>query len=116
MIKIPDNLKGHVYLNEVEKGIDFEDASLLARGAAIAGSILVKAGADIKSISSTHVRGAHLIASARIGDIVDSNLETEIKNLYVADGSVLPKAPGLPPVYTILALSRRLGQFLRENL
>ena len=116
MIKVPDNLKGHVYLNEVQKGIDFEDASLLARGAAIAGSILVKAGADIESISSTHVRGAHLIASARIGDIVDSNLETEIKNLYVADGSVLPKAPGLPPIYTILALSRRLGQYLRDNL
>ena len=116
MIKVPDNLKGHVYLNEVEKGIDFEDASLLARGAAIAGSILVKAGADINSISSTHVRGAHLMASARIGDIVDSNLETEIKNLYVADGSVLPKAPGLPPIYTILALSRRLGQYLRNNL
>jgi len=116
MIKVPDNLKGHVYLNEVQKGIDFEDASLLARGAAIAGSILVKAGADIKSISSTHVRGAHLIASARVGDIVDSNLETEIKNLYVADGSVLPKAPGLPPIYTILALSRRLGQYLRDNL
>ncbi|HIH36072.1 MAG TPA: ferredoxin, partial [Methanosphaera sp.] len=116
MIKIPDNLKGHVYLNEVEKGIDFEDASLLARGAAIAGNILVKAGADIESISSTHVRGAHLIASARIGDVVDSNLETEIKNLYVADGSVLPKAPGLPPIYTILALSRRLGQYLDKKL
>ncbi len=116
MIKVPDNLKGHVYLNEVQKGIDFEDASLLARGAAIAGSILVKAGADINSISSTHVRGAHLIASARIGDVVDSNLETEIKNLYVADGSVLPKAPGLPPIYTILALSRRLGQYLGDNL
>jgi len=36
--------------------------------------------------------------------------------LYVADGSVLPKAPGLPPIYTILALSRRLGQYLRDNL
>lgn len=115
MIKVPDNLKGHVYLNEVVKGIDFEDASLLARGAAIAGSILVKAGADIKSISSTHVRGAHLIASARIGDVVDSNLETEIENLYVADGSVLPEAPGLPPIYTILALSRRLGQYLADK-
>lgn len=112
MIKIPDNLKGHVYMNEVVKGIDFEDASLLARGAAIAGSILVKAGADIESISSTHVRGAHLISSARIGDVVDSNLETEISNLYVCDGSVLPEAPGLPPIYTILALSRRLGQYL----
>lgn len=116
MIKIPDNLKGHVYMNEVVKGIDYEDASLLARGAAIAGSILVKAGADIESISSTHVRGAHLIASARIGDVVDSNLETEIENLYVCDGSVLPEAPGLPPIYTILALSRRLGQYLSEKL
>ncbi len=116
MIKVPDNLKGHVYLNDVEKGIDFEDAALLARGAAIAGNILVKAGADIESLSSTHVRGAHLMASARIGDVVDSNLETEIKNLYVADGSVLPEAPGLPPIYTILALSRRLGQHLKENI
>ena len=116
MIKVPDNLKGHVYMNEIVKDIDFDDASLLARGAAIAGNILVEAGADIKSLSSTHVRGAHLISSARIGDVVDENLETEIKNLYVADGSVLPKAPGLPPIYTILALSRRLGQYLCEKL
>lgn len=116
MIKVPDNLKGHVYMNEVVKGIDFEDASLLARGAAIAGNILVKAGADIESLSSTHVRGAHLIASARIGDVVDSNLETEIENLYVGDGCVLPEAPGLPPIYTILALSRRLGQHLANKL
>ncbi len=116
MIKIPDNLKGHVYMNEVVKGIDYEDASLLARGAAIAGSILVRAGADIESLSSTHVRGAHLISSARIGDVVDSNLESSIKNLYVADGSVLPTAPGLPPIYTILALSRRLGQYLADKL
>ena len=116
MIKVPDKLNGHVYMNEVVKGIDFEDASLLARGAAIAGNILVEAGADIESISSTHVRGAHLIASAPIGTIVDSNLETGIENLYVADGSVLPQAPGLPPIYTILALSRRLGQYLADKL
>ena len=116
MIKVPDNLKGHVYQNEVVKGIDFEDVSLLARGAAIAGAILTEAGCDIESISSTHVRGAHLISSARIGDVVDSNLETKINNLYVADGSVLPIAPGLPPIYTILALSRRLGQYLSDKI
>lgn len=116
MVKVPDNLKGHVYMNEVVKTIDFEDASLLARGAAIAGNILVKAGADIESLSSTHVRGAHLICSAPIGQIVDSNLETEIENLYVGDGCVLPEAPGLPPIYTILALSRRLGQHLADKL
>lgn len=116
MVKVPDNLKGHVYGNEVSKGIDYDDASLIARGCGIAGSILVKAGVDIESISSTHVRGAHLICSARIGDVVDNNLETEIENLYVGDGCVLPEAPGLPPVYTILALSRRLGQHLAKKL
>ena len=52
----------------------------------------------------------------RIVGIVDNNLETEIKNLYVGDGCVLPEAPGLPPIYTILALSRRLGQHLAEIL
>lgn len=116
MVKVPDNLKGKVYANEVVKGIDFDDVSLITRGCGIASAILVQAGADIESISSTHVRGAHLISSARIGDIVDNNLETEIKNLYVGDGCVLPEAPGLPPIYTILALSRRLGQHLAEIL
>ncbi|OED29572.1 GMC family oxidoreductase N-terminal domain-containing protein [Methanosphaera sp. WGK6] len=116
MVKVPDNIKGKVHGNEVSKFIDHEDASLIARGCGIASTILVKAGADIESISSTHIRGAHLICSARIGDIVDSNLETEIENLYVGDGCVLPEAPGLPPIYTILALSRRLGQHLAETL
>lgn len=116
MVKVPDNLVGKVYGYEVEKGLDYDDASLIARGAGIAGSILVQAGVDIESISSTHARGAHLISSARIGEVVDTNLETEIENLYVGDGCVLPEAPGLPPIYTILALSRRLGQYLAQKL
>jgi len=103
-------------MEEVHKELETTDASLIARGCGIASAILVKAGVDIKSISSTHVRGAHLVASAPIGDIVDSNLETEIDNLYVGDGCVLPESPGLPPIYTILALSRRLGQYLAEKL
>ena len=116
MIKISDKTIGSVDENHVEKYLDFEDASKLIAAAGIAGNILKEAGADIKSISSTHVRGAHLICTARIGDIVDTNLETKIKNLYVGDGSVLPVSPGLPPIYTILALSRRLGQYLADKL
>jgi len=116
MVKVPDKTTGHVHMEEVHKELETTDASLIARGCGIASAILVKAGVDIKSISSTHVRGAHLVASAPIGDIVDSNLETEIDNLYVGDGCVLPESPGLPPIYTILALSRRLGQYLAERL
>ena len=116
MVKIADKCKGYVHGEEISKQLDFDDAAKLAEGCGVATSILVEAGVDIKSISSTHVRGAHMQSSARIGDIVDTNLKTEIDNLYVADGSVLPVAPGAPPIYTILALSRRLGQYLSEKL
>jgi hypothetical protein len=36
-------------------------------------------------------------------------LQTEVDNLFVCDASVLPKAPGLPPILTIVALARRLA-------
>ncbi len=115
MVKIPDKTTGSVKYNAVEKFIDHEDVAKLTKGCGIATAILVNAGADIESIASTHVRGAHLIASAKIGEVVDSNLETEIENLYVGDGSVLPTTDGVPPIYTILALSRRLGQYLSKK-
>ena len=44
---------------------------------------------------------------------VDSNLETEISNLFVCDASVLPISPGKPPILTILALSKRLADYLK---
>lgn len=116
MVKVPDMTTGYVHGEDVHKELETRDASLIARGCGIASAILINAGVDIESISSTHVRGAHLIASAPVGDVVDSNLETEVKNLYVGDGSVLPESPGLPPIYTILALSRRLGQYLADNI
>ncbi|MCI5867606.1 MAG: GMC family oxidoreductase N-terminal domain-containing protein [Methanosphaera sp.] len=114
MIKIPDNRKGKVYANKVEKSIDYDDVAYIAQASAIAGAILKQAGVDMESISSTHTRGAHLIATSPVGEVVDSNLQTEIENLYVADGSVLPKAEGIPPIYAILAIAKRLGQHLAD--
>jgi len=46
---------------------------------------------------------------------VDTNLETEINGLYVADASVFPSAPGSPLVLTIMALAKRLAKYLSEN-
>ncbi|MDO9045379.1 MAG: GMC oxidoreductase, partial [Methanobacteriaceae archaeon] len=40
----------------------------------------------------------------------NENLETSIKNLFVVDASVLPTAPGAPPLLTIMALSKRLAK------
>jgi choline dehydrogenase-like flavoprotein len=117
MVKIKDDNQGQVTTDEVVKYSTSRDVGLLCEGAALAGSILTTAGVDPYSLVSTPARGAHPGGTAAIGKVVDSNLETEIDGLFVADASVLPTAPGAPPVLTILALAKRLGKYLvRERV
>ena len=115
MVKTPDESKGYVDENgDVVKINTIQDIRYLAEGAATAGMILEKMGVDPNTIGSTVYRGAHPGGTAPIGKIVNSNLETEISNLYVCDASVLPISPGKPPILTILALAKRLADHLKE--
>jgi len=104
-VKIKDEAGG-VVAEEVEKCVTNRDAALLSEGAAIAGTILEEAGAEPSTFVSTPLRGAHPGGTAKIGVAVDKNLETEVTGLYVADASVLPAAPGAPPILTIVALAK----------
>ena len=112
MIKIKDEPSGKVTQDDVIKFNTAEDVALLARGTAIAGAILTEAGVIPETLVSTYARGAHPGGTAAIGDIVDTDLQTEVEGLYVADASVFPEAPGAPPVVTILALSKRLAKHI----
>lgn len=48
-----------------------------------------------------------------IGEVVDNNLKVlGCEGLYVCDASVLPVAPGLPPILTIAALAKWLAKKL----
>ena len=116
MVKTPDECKGYVTdEGDVIKTNTIQDIRYLAEGVATAGFILERAGVDPKTIGSTVYRGAHPGGTAPIGKIVDSNLETEISNLFVCDASVLPISPGKPPILTILALSKRLADYLKKK-
>jgi len=113
MIKIKDDMSGGVdKKGKISKKITANDAEKLEKGNQIAKEILLKAGVDPKSILITKPRGAHPGGTAAIGEIVDKNHETKIKNLFVCDASVLPEAPGLPPILTIVALAKRLAKIL----
>ena len=113
MTKIRDESIGRVSsIGKIEKPVTSKDREKLKQGVAISREILIKAGAKPESIFVTQPSGAHPGGTAAIGEVVNTNLETEIKNLFVCDASVFPTAPGLPPILTIVALAKWLAKKL----
>lgn len=105
MVKIADDDEGSVG-ETVEKGVTGNDARLISGGSSVAGAILKEAGADPVTFTTAPLRGSHPGGTARIGISVDTTLMTRVAGLYVADASVLPSAPGAPPILTIIALAK----------
>jgi len=114
LIKIRDEAVGRVFPDgTVSKGVTPRDREKLDKGARLAREMLLQAGADPKTVlKAPTIYGGHNGASAAVGEIVDTDMKTEVDNLYVSDASVLPLSPGLPPILTIMALARRLGRQL----
>jgi choline dehydrogenase-like flavoprotein len=113
MVKTTDEPAGRVFPDgSVSKPVTLADRARLDHGARIAGEILTAAGCDPHSLVTTRTQGAHPGGTAAIGTVVDTDLQTRVQNLFVCDASVLPAAPGLPPILTIVALAKRLARIL----
>jgi choline dehydrogenase-like flavoprotein len=113
MVKIKDDSVGKVHPDgRIEKKVTPGDLSKLNKGTEIAKKILIEAGVDPKTIMTTKIRGAHPGGTAAIGEVVNKDLETKVKGLFVCDASVLPTSPGLPPIVTIIAIAKRLAKKL----
>ena len=116
MIKIIDEPNGRVHSDgTVDKSLTDRDKARLQEGIRIATEILIAAGAKPESIIASKPQAPHLGGTAAIGEVVDSNLRTDLNNLYVCDASVLPTSPGLPPILTIVALAKRLAKTLTSK-
>jgi hypothetical protein len=117
LVKIKDTPGGRIYSNGTfSKPMTREDHNKMARGISLATRVLVEAGAKRSSIMHTRIRGAHPGGTAAIDQVVDRNLETSKKHLYVCDASVLPKSMASPQVLTITSLAKRLARHLRDRL
>jgi choline dehydrogenase-like flavoprotein len=113
MVKTSDDAVGEVHADgTVSKPVTGADRRRLDDGASVAGEVLVAAGVSRDSLIVSKPQGAHPGGTAAIGSIVDTDLQTEVDGLFVADASVLPTTPGMPPLVTIGALARRLGRTL----
>ena len=74
--------------------------------------VVIKAGCDPDDIHHSGFVLGHPSGTVKVGKLVDTNLETSIKNLYCCDTSVFPEAPGIPPALTVVVLAKRLARRL----
>jgi choline dehydrogenase-like flavoprotein len=111
MVKIRDSLSGRLTNSGgVRKNLTEDDKAKIRSGVERAKAILERAGAQ--GVFTTWPLAAHPGGTAKIGDVVDADLKTEVDNLYVCDCSVIPEELGLPPTLTLLGLGKRLATHL----
>jgi choline dehydrogenase-like flavoprotein len=115
MTKIKDDLGGTLEdSGSFSKPLTQNDWKKLKTGEAHAVKILKAAGCD--DIFSCKPFAAHPCASVRIGDYVDKNLESRIKNLFVCDTAAFPESMGTPCVWTCTALAFYMAEILKKRL
>jgi choline dehydrogenase-like flavoprotein len=113
MIKVKDGLHGWVHADgSFSKPIDSETWRKLNKGAVLAEDILLEAGVKREKIMKTAVVASHPGGTVRIGNLLDKNCQTPIKNCYCLDTSIIPEAWGLPPTVTVVAMGKRLAKHL----
>ncbi|KYC46580.1 MAG: choline dehydrogenase [Candidatus Methanofastidiosum methylothiophilum] len=112
MIKIKDDSFGFVGKNYIEKWCTGKDVQKISNGVAIASRILKNSGVD--TIVSTEAIGAHPGGTAPLGITVDNKFKTEM-GFYVCDASILPESPGAPPILSLMALGKKLGNNILKS-
>ncbi|UCD78401.1 MAG: GMC family oxidoreductase [Desulfobacterales bacterium] len=116
MIKLKDDITGGIYPDgKIRKPLSASDTERLQDAYEVCRRILIEAGAKKSSIFMRPLIGTHPSGTVRVGDMVDADLQTEVKGLYVCDASVFPEALDRPTVLTIIGLGKRLAKHLTEK-
>lgn len=110
MIKLKDDISGTIYPDgRISKTLTDSDRERQLHAYELCRKILIEAGAKKSSIFMTPLRGTHPSATVRIGELVDNDLQTDVKGLYVCDAGVFPESLDRPTVLTIIGLGKRLA-------
>jgi len=113
MIKLKDEISGGISMEgKISKSLTEQDRWRLNHASNLARRILIRAGCRPESIFVGPLRGTHPSGTVRIGELLDTQLESPIQGLYVSDASCFPEALDRPTVLTLIALSKRLAKHL----
>ena len=116
MVKAKDEFHGQVKADgTVSKPLDDDVWKKLNKGIGIAEEILLKSGVKLKDIFASKPLGGHPGGTVRIGKHLDNNCQTEIKNCYCLDNSIIPEPFGQPPTVTLISMGKRLAKHLTRD-
>jgi choline dehydrogenase-like flavoprotein len=117
MIKVKDEVSGGITVEgKISKPTTARDRYRLNHASIVSRKTLIKAGCEPDSVFVGPLRGTHPCATVRMGKMLDTDLQTEVKNLYVCDASSFPEALDRPPVLTIIGLGKRLSDHLLNTV
>ncbi len=112
MIKLADSSEGASRGKELKKDLTERDEERLKMAVSECKTILGKMGIAEKDMFLGTINAGHpggmLPLTADEAESFHNPVLPE--NLYVADGTLLPESLGNPPIYTILALSKRVAK------
>ncbi len=113
--KVSDDGVGRVMANgKITKTFTEQDNKRFEYARETNKKVLVKAGCDPDDIHHSGFVMGHPSGTVKVGELLDTNLETSVKNLYCCDTSVFPEAPGRPPALTVVILGKRLAKRLES--
>ncbi len=111
LVETRDELNGGITRRGgIRKPLTQQDRHKLAHGTRRAKQILANAGA--RRLCRSGLFAVQPGGTVPIGRLLDTDLQTEIHNLYVCDASVIPDPWGLPPSLTLIGLGKRLAGHL----
>lgn len=115
-VKVKDTLGGELRPDgRFHKVMDTDDQKKLDRGRREAIRVLEKSGA--KRIVDFGLTAAGRVGGlVRIGEHIDTRFETEVGDLHVCDGSMIPDEMRGPPAVTIVCMARYLSKSLLTAL
>lgn len=115
-VKVNDDLGGTLdEQGRYYKQFDQHVHDKLNKGKQEAAKVLERAGATNVIDFGIAVAG-RVGGLIRIGEHLDSNLETEYRNLHVCDGAVLPDDMKAPPTVTLVCMGKYLSKQLLARM
>ncbi|MBE3102159.1 MAG: GMC family oxidoreductase [Firmicutes bacterium] len=117
MIKLADSSTGSIDSKNIKKALKSIDQERLREGVTLSKEILSRYGIKKENIFLGTINGGHpggmLPLTRREAETFHSPKLPE--NLYVADATLFPESLGNPPIFTIMAMAKRVSKIIMER-